>query len=211
MTSSFHLGRPAKVAVAFAAVVGVLLAALSARGNEMAENRVRLTVPLWRDVPVADFAVLRQGNLHGTQWGAYIFRDSGRGESRGPHPCIVLSKITRGGVHGSVLKCGPVVPRKGGLPVFALIGRGGPISESFISMVLPSNVRRVRLGVEPGEDVVRSTSFLGERRQTKAHLGPLRYVAFALPKDICVDSITGYTQGGRVVLNADAAECPLIG
>lgn len=197
--------------VACAWLVLALLTAVAAHGHSDEARRVRLTFPLWRDVPVRQFAALRQGNFRGTQWGAYIFRDSGHGGDSRHGICVDLSKITDGGVHGNVLKCGPVVPRQGELPVYALIGRSGPTSESFVSMVLPLEVSSVRLSIEPGPDIVRSAAVLGDRRQRKAHVGPLRYVAFALRKDICISSITAFDRFGRTVLDGITGECPLIG
>lgn len=170
--------------------------------------------PLRRTVPSHHFAVLKEARFHGTQWGAYVYGD-GRGREGRERPCLFLARITKGGVFGDVEKCGALAPAQGvgEIPVYDLLGRTEyletKVEESVLAATIAPSVVKVRLQVEPGKTIIRHTSILDKTRQNKGRVAPLRYIALAVARDICVGRITGYDRGGHVILRADTGECPL--
>lgn len=167
--------------------------------------------PLWRDVPVAHFAALHEGFLQGTQWAAYVFRGVNRHGTE-VFPCLVISEITRGGIHGSAEGCGPLPPAAGReeAPPKPLISREEPgKSQTFLAMAFGPSVARVRLDVEQGRPLWRATRYLGVRQQRRARVGRMRYLAVAYPRAFCIKTITGYNGRGQVVVTAPGEECPL--
>jgi hypothetical protein len=173
--------------------------------------------PLWKDVPVRRFAVLKEGeNRRGTRWGVFAFRRPGsRGKGR-DMPCLLLSRITASGLYGISSGCGPLAPSSGlhSLPVSVGNGLaysktpGGPFSEeSFHAMTFAPEVSGVRVEVAPGPSVGLMTKYLSVKKSKKSHLAQFRYVTFSLLRDICLDSVTGFNDDGDVVLDADFNEC----
>lgn len=210
-------GRHVAVALGVASCLLLWACSAGARSDEQANAHAKVSrrFPLQHEVPSRYFAVLREGDFHGTQWGAYIYAD-GAGDDSSQRPCLFLARITAGGIFGDVEKCGALAPAEGsgGIPVYALLGRSEyigkrAIEETVLAATFAPSVVKVRLQVEPGKAIVRHTSILDKPRQRKGRVAPLRYMALAVSRDICVKRITGYDRTGRVIVNADTTECPL--
>ena len=177
--------------------------------------------PLWKDVPARDFALLKEGqNRLGTRWAVYAYRDARRGRRAREEPCILLARITAQGMYHFSPGCGVPAPLPGSrsMPVSVGMGDahsnypGGPwVGESFTGMTFAPEVARVRIEVEPGPAVALQTQYLSARQSKEAHVRRFRYVAFALPRDVCLGRLTGFDDSGAVVLEADFTECPLYG
>ena len=174
--------------------------------------------PLWKAVPTRAFATLGTGMLHGTHWAIYAFRGSEKSKAR-TRPCLVVAHLTKDGRYGSSIECGFLAPALGSdvAPVYTLFGasyqrqaHGPVVGETFLGMSIAASVRSVTLTVEPGGSVSRKTQLLSSRQSAKAHLAPFRYVALAIPRNICVDHIVATDFLGSIVIDADGNECPLI-
>jgi hypothetical protein len=194
--------------VALGAAVGVVAASTASGSRDLTEHS---RFPLWRFVPTERFSSLAEGYLGGTQWGTYVY-SAGKHERN--RACLTLAKITEYGLAGNAGDCADVTGTVNRIPAEALIGAaykeevGGPIfEEGFLGMLLPRSVVRVRLDIGSGIQLVKRTQYLGKRRQKKAGVPALRYLAFAVHRNLCIDGITGYSSTGRKVLDQRREEC----
>jgi hypothetical protein len=174
--------------------------------------------PLWKSVPTRAFATLGTGILHGTHWAIYAFRGSQKTNAR-TSPCLVVAHLTKDLRYGSSVECGSLAPALGSdvAPVYTLFGssyrrraNGPVIGETFLGLSVASSVRSVTLTVEPGKSIFRKTRLLSAQQGTKAHLMQFRYLAIAVPRNICISHIAAQDFLGNVVIDADGNECPLI-
>lgn len=172
--------------------------------------------PLAKDVPGKSFAILGEGALPDkTRWGAYASR-VGAGNLGREHPCISVARITQLGEYGHATSCGPLAPggRPQKVPVNLLIAGSynnkpdGPvIGESVGALSFDLSVWKVVLGLADGNSVVRHTKIFNAKQQAKTRLPKFRYVAFAMQREICVATISGYTRSGKLVLDAETQLC----
>jgi hypothetical protein len=172
--------------------------------------------PLWRSVPVQAFAVLGEGTVRKTRWGAYVFRASDSVGS-GTRPCIALASITATGAFGSLNRCGPLVPVKDVKtpPTYTLRSstsrnsKNGPIlGEAFLAMTFAPSVSRVRIDIS-GKTITRLTRPLSIQQSKKANVSRFRYVAFGIRQDVCVRHVEGFDRMGNLVIDANTNECPI--
>jgi hypothetical protein len=174
--------------------------------------------PLWKDAPGARHTALREGNFRGTLWGAYASR-----VGTSPHsevsPCITLATITYFGLYSDAVNCGSISAQSDAdtVPIYDVHGstesgpRGRSISSLFFAMLLPTDVRKVEVGLEPGGPIVKRTQLLSPAQENEAKVAQFRFVVFAKRHDACVKRITGFTSSGAATFNARGDECPLRG
>ncbi|MGN6215963.1 MAG: hypothetical protein ACTHN7_03265 [Solirubrobacterales bacterium] len=103
--------------------------------------------------------------------------------------------------------------RTRGYPVYGLIGRsyvnnaGEAAGETVVAMFVSREVAKVELVTEPSGSIFRKTAYLDHRRQRKARVPAMRYVAFPYEEDICVQSIAGFNSGGEELFKSKFEEC----
>lgn len=167
--------------------------------------------PLWKTLPTSAFAVLREGTVARSRWGIYAYR--GDGPAGGSRPCIEEVNLTfEGGLSTSGSSCGPL-PTGDKPPIFTLTGLSwkypgrAVIGETVIGMVVSKSVSRVSINVNPVPKVVRRTRYLSVSQARKARIQRFRYVALAIPRDVCLMGVEGFDIGGRRVLNTGLDPC----
>jgi hypothetical protein len=168
--------------------------------------------PLWKDVPGERFAPLREGNFRGTRWAAYASR-RGRGRRYREQPCLTLARISRLGEYGLSLGCAPLAPGPHAeAPLYRLLGvaGGGDKAEpaSYFAVLLAPQVVDVTIEGEAGYAITRHAELLSRHKQVKAAVPSLRYVAFVVPRNLCVEGIIGFGREGETLLETSPAECP---
>ncbi len=184
-----------------------------ARGGSGQEERF----PLWQAVPAKAFAVLGEGTLGKTEWGAYVYR--GHGSNAREEPCLVVASFFTGPSTNSggglfspgTPECGPLAPPSSRV-VMNTAGTSVETSSDdpatttkAIAMTFSRTVRRVEIELSPGPSEKRQTNLLSARQAAKAKVVSLRYVAFAVPRGVCVEAIHGFDASGVEVLNASEA------
>jgi hypothetical protein len=203
--------RTKRLSLVFA-VLAVLVPLASSQASQGRES-LRLSshapfggFPLWKDVPGSTFAVLGKGELHRAAWAVFASRGS-RTQSR-ERPCITVARITRDQRYANAGSCGPLAPIQGPHtpPLHPLIGEGGA---SIFGLSFGREVVRVEVETEPGGILDRRPSLLSRRQAEKSHLPRFRYLAAALPYDVCIEGIRGFDEAGRKILDASTGECPL--
>jgi hypothetical protein len=84
---------------------------------------------------------------------------------------------------------------------------GRTIEASYTAVSVAKDVSRVELGLVPGPNVVRDTKMLSAAQARKSHLDRFRYLALALPRVVCISTITGFDALGEEVFSAEMDEC----
>lgn len=167
-------------------------------------------------VPREKFATLGKGVMHGTQWAVYAFRGAA-GASGAQSPCLMVVHLTGGGQYGSSTECGPLAPVLGPdtPPTYTLFSasesnrhRREVVGETFVGMSLGTDVRSVKLEVKPGGTIFKRSRLLGDKESAAVNLRPFRYVAFAFPREFCVQHVIVKDVLGHVLVSADGQECP---
>lgn len=175
--------------------------------------------PLWKAVPVSDFALLDEGIRGNLRWAVYAYRRD-RSAWAATHPCIVLATITREGGYGSVPSCGALSPISGATapPVSVLIGEtysnrvgGRVVANTAFGMSFGRQVETVKVGVEPGQAVTLKTEYLSATQARKVRVPRFRYIAASIARDVCFEHVEGFNASNVLVLDADFNECPLYG
>jgi len=171
--------------------------------------------PLWKDVPVREFATLHEGrSQRGTRWGVYAFNRLGGGAAARKSPCILLASISSSGEYGYSSECGPLAPSSGPQVAPVTVGSsssrlgnaGGESGESFWAMTFAGEVRRVELEGTAPRSLFR-TSLLSLNQSKKAHLQRFRYLAFSVQRNVCPSRILAKDAGGATVLDAAFSDC----
>lgn len=174
--------------------------------------------PLWVAVPSRAFAVLGEGVVRETQWGAYVFR--GNGPKAGRTPCLVAALFHHGGANRrsglfvpGIPQCGPLAPPAQEVAM-ANVGitikkslTGPTIVAKAVAMSFSPNVRMVRLQLMPGQSQTRRTRLLSTEQAEKAHVRPFRYVAFSIARDACIASVTGTDAVGAEIMHSSIKSC----
>lgn len=190
--------------------VAASVAVTSAAVADREEGRAVISVGSARDGRAPRYVVLGRGRHGAVKWAILAFRRPGPGDAEAP--CIKeIDQIYRGVT--AAVACGAVAPpRKEPVRTeFSTVlpagkyGREVPIT--VLGMTFATSVRSVKLRMYPGPDVLRETSLLQGRRAKVAGLLPFRYLAFALHRRSCVESITGFDQSGNQVLATPVERC----
>lgn len=171
--------------------------------------------PLWTDVPGQSFAKLKEGRLdNGTRWAAYASR-VGRGAKAGRNPCLTVARITAFGAYTNAVGCGPLAPGAGNRPVYVSVSAsyqnkpGGPLlGETEMALSFSPGITSVKLTLSNGEALGRKTNIFKRSQRRRAHLVRFRYLAVALDRDRCVETVTGFNQSGAEVFESDTEQCP---
>jgi hypothetical protein len=172
--------------------------------------------PLYQDVPGRSVAVLGEGTLsNGTRWGAFASR-RGTARGRSENPCISVARITRVGQYTTASQCGPLAPRgRSKTPAYVSISGsrnnkpGGHFTgEGIGAMSFDPAVRRVSLIFSSGSSEMRRTALFNPKQRAKTRLVAFRYVTYGMQRDLCVASITGYSESGTVLVDAETLACP---
>lgn len=172
--------------------------------------------PLYKDVSGnGPFATLDEGQLpNKTRWGAYASR-VGKGWPGYERPCLSLAHITRWGEYTDVHGCGRLAPTaESSMPNFLFIAAtyqtkpDGPfIGEAILGLTFSTAVRSVVLEYEDGGQLQRRTRLFNSKQQEKTKLPPFRYIAVALQKDVCVETVIGYSEDGSELFSAKPLLC----
>jgi hypothetical protein len=185
-------------------------------GRASADSIALTRTALSNAVPREKFATLGKGVMHGTQWAVYAFRGAA-GATGAQSPCLMVVHLTSGGRYGSSTECGPLAPVLGPdtPPTYTLFSssesnrhRREVIGETFLGMSLGTNVRSVKLEVKPRGIIFKRSRLLGNKESAAVNLRPLRYVAFAFPREFCVQHVSASDFLGNVLVSADGQECP---
>lgn len=167
-------------------------------------------------VPREKFATLGKGVLHGTQWAVYAFRGAA-GSIWAQRPCLMVAHLTSGGRYGTSTECGPLAPALGPdtPPTYTLFSssesnkqRREVVGETFLGMSLGTDVRSVKLEVKPSRTISKRSRLLGMKESAAVNLRPFRYIAFAFPREFCVQHVSASDFLGNVVVSADGQDCP---
>jgi hypothetical protein len=186
-----------------------------ANADTGALTRVAQKDVLSHAVPREKFATLGKGVMHGTQWAVYAFRGAS-GATGAQSPCLMVAHFTSGGRYGSSTECGPLAPVLGpdAPPTYTLFSssesnrhRREVVGETFLGMSLGTDVKSVKLEVKPGGTVFKRSRLLGEKESAAVNLRPFRYVAFAFPREFCVQHVSASDFLGNVLVSADGQEC----
>ncbi len=170
--------------------------------------------PLSKDVPGHRVATLREGNFHGTRWGAFVSRASAAPDAR-LHPCLTVSRISAVGEYGLSSGCSVLAPEAGseGVPSYRLLGVAGGNERSepatFFGVLVAPEVVKATVEMEPGPPMTRKAQLLGDRKRQEAAVVPLRYLALVVHRDVCVKRIVGFNNLDEPVIDAHYDECPL--
>jgi len=180
--------------------------------------------PLWHFLSTPAFAVLRQGDGLGGQWGIYAYRSDRPGASRNS-PCISAIAILPEGSLPREDVCERIFPNADApdsLPWYLLLGReetrvnGHSRGLTVFASPVPVTANQVTLEVERFRSGARSkrvikTDLLSVAQGKKARVAPFRYVTLALPFDACIVRMSGTDAQGGVLFDDDTGECPLAG
>lgn len=183
-----------------------------------ADGAARGEFPLWIEVPGTRFAVLDQGQLsNGTKWGSYISR-FGAGKASSEHPCVTVAKLSAIGEFRSASDCGTLIGSSADgseVPVYTSISLtyqnviGGPVrSETVMALSFDRSVARVVMTSVSGARIGMHTRLLNKRQRRKSGVGPLRFVALALMREVCVEEVQGYNFQGEELFSARPEVCP---
>jgi hypothetical protein len=192
----------------------VWVAALGRAQDGLRQTHQRF--PLWIEVPGSRFAVLNEGQLgNGTQWGAYISR-LGKRSAGFERPCITVSRVTRIGEFNSATDCGVLISEaKPDLPVYASISltyRTAPSSpvraETVMGLTFDPVVAKVILKSADGGQITTRPLLMSKRQQKKSHLPPLRFVALAMQRSVCIKNVVGFDGRGAEIFTAPTGVCP---
>jgi hypothetical protein len=187
-----------------------------ANADASASTHVTQRGVLSHAVPREKFATLGKGVMHGTQWAVYAFRGAA-GSTWAQRPCLMVAHLTSGGRYGSSTECGPLAPVLGPdtPPTYTLFSssesnRHGRevVGETFLGMSLGTDVRSVKLEVKPGGTIFKRSRLLSNKEGAAVNLRPFRYVAFAFPREFCVQHVIANDFLGNVLVSADGQECP---
>jgi len=207
-------------------LIGIGLAAVLACSSGVgaaqqahADRAARGDFPLWIEVPAARFAVLAQGQLpNETKWASYISR-YGRHRASAQRPCVTVARLTKIGEFQSASDCGILigssVASEPEVPVYTSISLtyqnvvGGPVrSETVMALTFGPEVTRVVMNLASGGEMAMHTRLLSRRQQRKSGVAPLRFVALALMREVCVVGVTGYDNRQAELFSASTDVCP---
>jgi hypothetical protein len=195
----------------------MLMVGIASGSGRPPEAHIRSSIasfPLWKSVPSGTFAVLGRGVLHGGKWEVFASPESSRDRRR--EPCLIVARIASDFRFGSAAGCGLPAPLNGPhhppvnpLYTESIIRRSGgrAIEASYTALSVAQNISRVELGLVPGPNVVRDTKMLSAAQARKSHLDRFRYLALALPRVVCISSISGFDALGVEVFSAAMDEC----
>ena len=181
------------------------------------------SAPLWRSLKTDRFAVLGRGHLHGGKWEVFATAEARRNRRR--EPCLTVARISHDGRLGVAAGCGMPAPISGPLtpPVHPTItefrrpvGAGPAVAATYMAMSVAPTIRRVELGLVPGSNtgsgsqaqhLLVETKSLSAAQARKAQLQQFRYVAVALPREVCLARVAGFDADGAQVFSAATREC----
>ena len=178
--------------------------------------------PLWRSLNTDRFAVLGRGHIHGGKWEVFATSQSRRNRHR--EPCLTVARISHDARFGAAGGCGAPAPIDGPLtpPVHPTITEfrrpvgGAATAASYMAMSFAPTIRRVELELVPrsstgsgsGVQHLRmGTKSLSAAQARKAQLQQFRYVVLAIPREVCLERVTGFDAAGAQVLSAATGEC----
>jgi hypothetical protein len=180
------------------------------------------SVPLWRALSTDRFAVLGRGHIHGGKWEVFATAQARRNRHR--EPCLTVARISHDARFGAAAGCGAPAPIDGPLtpPVHPTITEfrrpvgGAATAASYMAMSFAPTIRRVELELVPrsstgsgsGVQHLRmGTKSLSAAQARKAQLQQFRYVVLAIPREVCLERVTGFDAAGAQVLSAATGEC----
>jgi hypothetical protein len=183
-----------------------------------ADNAAQEAFPLWIEVPGARFATLDHGQLpNGTKWGSYVSRVGG-GHTNTKYPCVTVARLSAIGGFLSASDCGALIGSSAGgseVPLYASISEtyqnvvNGPVrSETVMALLFGQSVARVVLTSAAGTRIGVHTRLLNRRQRGKSGVGPLRFVALALMREVCAEELQGYDFHGTELFSARPEVCP---
>ena len=192
----------------------LILASLSSWAGASSAHPPYVGFPLAKDVRGRSYTVLGEGNYKSTLWGAFASRVGTTGRSRSV-PCISVAKITWYGLYGHVSNCGylPSDSTRESGSVFSVISMtdigalGHARSSAFFSAAVPADISKVSIRFKPGGLISKRTQLLSGAQQKEAQLDPFRYVAFVMPKGVCVRRISGFDRGDSQVFSEPGNDC----
>lgn len=176
------------------------------------------TFPLEVDVPVKKYAVLRRSVDPSTYWKAFAFRAPPAESNRsGGKACIAVGGVSKRGEYQFTGDCGPLSPVTGETesPVYTRLSTVETLNgkrtggETVIAMSTSTEVARLTLDLEPGPPISAKTRLFDSTEAAKINLRPFRFIAVAIPRQVCVQGATGTSRAGAIVLKASGFECPL--
>lgn len=192
-------------AAAFVLVVMVLGAGAATATATSVFN----SFPLWKDVPVKQFATLKEGRAKGGRWAVYGFRHA-RGARWRDKPCLHLARITSDGRYGDVGGCDMLAPR-GGVgrrPLLVSMSEAGSgRSLTYFAATFASEIVNVRLDFDDGTSMRRTPERIGKRRAQKARVEDFKLLAATVSRDVCIQRVVGLNSRGETVLDAASGEC----
>lgn len=179
--------------------------------------------PLWRSLGTDRFAVLGRGHIHGGKWEVFATAQARRNPRR--EPCLTVARISHDARVGAAGGCGAPAPLDGPLspPVHPTItessfGVNGHLlrAASYMAMSVAPPIRHVELKLVPrlnsesgshAQDLSIPTKSLSAAQGRKAGLKQFRFVALAIPRDVCLAQVTGFDAAGTQVFSAVTGEC----
>ncbi|HSS31991.1 MAG TPA: hypothetical protein VLL27_01770 [Solirubrobacterales bacterium] len=90
------------------------------------------------------------------------------------------------------------------------------LAASYLALSVAPAVRHVKLELIPGpnaesgshvQDLLMATKSLSAAQARKAELQQFRYVVLALPREVCLERITGFDATGAQMFSAATGEC----
>lgn len=199
--------------LALAIVIGCGSVAFAASSSPVAPYG---KYPLDRAVPVARFAKVHEAIFRRTRWAVFAYRPKGSGVSGREWPCLLIDSIDFEGGYQEAGGCGLLLPSEAeeSLPPFPTMGgasgRGRDRkAETFGAIAVDPSVVRLRVDVEPGAALRLQAHLLGKHASRWARISQPRIAYFSIPRDVCVDSVTGFTKTGERKFIAPYEECPL--
>ncbi len=159
---------------------------------------------------------LGRGNIGGSKWSVIAFASKASKGRSGGVGCI---EAVDAPPHGRAVKrsaCGRIGgPAKADeAPLYALVGStahsGGaePSGQAVLGIGVAAGVAKLTVSLEPGPMASGRTHTLSRRLAAKSRLGPFRYLALAVDRNVCVARMAGFDAKGHRVFSAEPGECP---
>lgn len=166
--------------------------------------------------------MLGRGHIHGGKW--EVFATAGGRRNRHRNPCLTVARISHDGRFGAADGCGAPAPLDGPLnapvaPTITEFSRpvsGPAVAATYLALSVAPAVRRVELDLVPGpnagtgsraQHLLVDTKSLSAAQGRKAELKQFRYVALALPREVCLAQVAGFDADGAQMFSAPTGEC----
>jgi len=153
--------------------------------------------------------LLDQGIMRQHDWAVAVMREDGR--YGGQRPCLLIvtgprSRHGEDGFKGYSKTCSALP--LGGRPNIVSVTTGEDAEVSIFGVAFRPRVRSVYLDFGPDGSLRVRLKQLNDRQMQIAGVRPIRYAAFALRGDRCLQQVIGYGKAGGEIYRGPIDQCP---